>query len=112
MFVVWSGGPKVPKPPENVGIVLLSCDVVKIINHTLVLLYPNAAACAPRQYYALTGAIVGVVVMTNLRSSDAAREAILAAWTAVPQTFLSELLQSMPATCQAVINVNGIQTRY
>ncbi len=48
----------------------------------------------------------------NLRSYDALREAILAAWNAVPESYLKELLESMPARCQAVIDAEGMHTRY
>jgi hypothetical protein len=48
----------------------------------------------------------------NLRGSNQLREAINAAWNAVPKSFLSELIESMPARCQAVIDANGSHTRY
>jgi hypothetical protein len=48
----------------------------------------------------------------NLRAYDALREAIVAAWNAVPETYLLKLLESMPARCQAVVDANGMHTRY
>jgi transposase len=48
----------------------------------------------------------------TLRGSDALREAIIAAWNAVTEAYLNELLESMPARCQAVIDANGLHTRY
>jgi hypothetical protein len=48
----------------------------------------------------------------NLRAYDALQEAIVAAWNAVPETYLLELLESMPARCQAVVDVDGMHTRY
>jgi transposase len=48
----------------------------------------------------------------NLRTYDGLRAAILAAWEAVDAAYLLELLQSMPARCQAVIDANGMHTRY
>ena len=45
----------------------------------------------------------------NLHAYDELRAAILAAWKAVEGAFLMELLESMPARCQAVIDTN---TRY
>ncbi len=43
---------------------------------------------------------------------DALREAIQVAWNAVPESYLLELLKSMSARCQAVIDANGMHTRY
>jgi hypothetical protein len=43
---------------------------------------------------------------------DELRTAILAAWEAVPTAYLTELLEGMPARCQAVIDANGEHTRY
>jgi hypothetical protein len=48
----------------------------------------------------------------NLRTYNGLRAAILAAWEAVDAAYLLELLQSMPARCQAVINANRMHTRY
>jgi DDE superfamily endonuclease len=48
----------------------------------------------------------------NLRAYDELRAAILAAWEAVDSAFLLGLLESMPARCQAVIDANGMHTRY
>ncbi len=38
--------------------------------------------------------------------------AVKAAWEAVPDSFLDELIASMPARCQAVIDANGRFTKY
>jgi transposase len=48
----------------------------------------------------------------ELRGYDELRTAILAAWEAVPTAYLTELLEGMPARCQAVIDANGEHTRY
>jgi transposase len=48
----------------------------------------------------------------DLRSYDALRAAINAAWEAVEEDFLLQLLEAMPARCQAVIEANGLHTRY
>jgi hypothetical protein len=48
----------------------------------------------------------------DLRSYDALRAAINAAWEAVEEDFLLQLLETMPARCQAVIEANGLYTRY
>ena len=48
----------------------------------------------------------------NLRGYDELREAITAAWNAVPVAYLNELLEEMPARCQAVVDANGMHTRY
>jgi hypothetical protein len=42
---------------------------------------------------------------------DELRAAIIAAWEAVPTAYLLELLESMPARCQAVVDANGILLR-
>ena len=56
----------------------------------------------------LAGAIVLLVTIHAHRIRyDALREAILAAWNAAPETYLSELLKSIPARFQAVIDANG-----
>jgi hypothetical protein len=47
----------------------------------------------------------------TLHGYDALREAILNAWNAVPDAYLNELLEEMPARCQAVIDANGLHTR-
>jgi hypothetical protein len=46
----------------------------------------------------------------NLRGYDELRAAIIAAWEAVPPAYLLELLESMPARCQAVIDANSMHT--
>ncbi len=48
----------------------------------------------------------------TLYKYDELRVAVKAAWDAVPADYLKELLQSMPARCQAVIDANGMQTRF
>jgi DDE superfamily endonuclease len=48
----------------------------------------------------------------NLRGYNELRAAIIAAWEAVPTAYLLELLESMPARCQAVIDANRMHTRY
>jgi hypothetical protein len=48
----------------------------------------------------------------NLRGYDELRTAIIEAWNAVPESHLLELLESMPARCQAVIDADGKHTRY
>jgi hypothetical protein len=48
----------------------------------------------------------------DLCSYDALRAAINAAWEAVEEDFLLQLLKTMPARYQAVIKANGLYTRY
>jgi DDE superfamily endonuclease len=48
----------------------------------------------------------------NLTGYNALREAVQAAWEAVPEAYLEYELLEMPNRCQAVINANGEQTRY
>jgi hypothetical protein len=48
----------------------------------------------------------------KLHGYDALRAAIVAAWEAVDERYLTELLESMPQRCQAVIDANGSYTRY
>jgi hypothetical protein len=48
----------------------------------------------------------------DLHSYDALRAAINAAWEAVEEDFLLQLLETMPARCQAVIEAHGLHTRY
>ena len=50
--------------------------------------------------------------MTIYAPDDALGEAILAAWDAVPETYLSDLFESMPARSPAVINADGKRTEY
>ena len=40
------------------------------------------------------------------------RKTVSKAWEAVPDSFLLELLRSIKARCQAIINANGIHTKY
>lgn len=37
---------------------------------------------------------------------------VLEAWEELTESFLAELLDSMPARCQAVIDANGMHTKY
>jgi hypothetical protein len=48
----------------------------------------------------------------TLTSWDELREAMEAAWEALPATYLAEELSKMPARCQAVIDADGMHTRY
>jgi hypothetical protein len=48
----------------------------------------------------------------KLYSYDALRVAITAAWEAIDEGYLTELLESMPQRCQAVIAADGNHTRY
>jgi transposase len=48
----------------------------------------------------------------SLQDYDELREAIVAAWNAVPDAYLNQLLEEMPARCQAVVDANGLHTRY
>lgn len=43
---------------------------------------------------------------------DAIREALNAAWNALPAEFLQGLIEEMPQRCQAVIDANGMHTKY
>jgi transposase len=45
-------------------------------------------------------------------SYDALRQMVRAAWDAIPEGFLRDLAESMPARCQAVINAEGGHTKY
>ena len=40
------------------------------------------------------------------------RRYVQEAWEALPESFLEELINSMQARCQAVIEANGIHTKY
>ena len=40
------------------------------------------------------------------------RSVVTAAWHTVPKDFLNQLLDEMPARCQAVINAKGKITKY
>jgi hypothetical protein len=48
----------------------------------------------------------------KLYEYGALRAAVLAAWEAVDERYLNELLESMPQRCQEVIDANGSHTRY
>lgn len=43
---------------------------------------------------------------------DKLRRYVLEAWNELPDDYLKELLASMPSRCQAVIDANGMHTRY
>lgn len=43
---------------------------------------------------------------------DQLREVVRAAWDALPEVFLNDLIDSMPARCQAVIDAEGGYTKY
>ena len=43
---------------------------------------------------------------------DALRNAVMEAWNAVETSYLAELVTEMLARCQAVIDANGMQTKY
>lgn len=45
-------------------------------------------------------------------SYDALHDVVRAAWEAVPESFLSDLIESMQARCQAVIEADGGHTKY
>lgn len=45
-------------------------------------------------------------------SYDTLRKAVKEAWDAVTEEQLNKLIKSMHNRCQAVINVNGMQTKY
>jgi transposase len=45
-------------------------------------------------------------------SYDRLREVVRAAWDAVPEAVLKDLIESMPARCQAVIDACGGHTKY
>ena len=44
----------------------------------------------------------------TLITYDPLREAVAAAWEAVEEDYLEELLATMPARCQAVIDADGL----
>ncbi len=48
----------------------------------------------------------------TLNGYEALRRAIQEAWEAVPEAYLQELLELMPARCQAVIEAEGRHTQY
>jgi DDE superfamily endonuclease len=48
----------------------------------------------------------------SLVDSQPIRGALQEAWDVLPETYLQELLDSMPARCQAVINAEGRHTQY
>ena len=45
-------------------------------------------------------------------SYDELRGAVMAAWDHIPTEFLSDLIDSMPTRCQAVIDADGRHTKY
>jgi len=40
------------------------------------------------------------------------RRYVREAWDALPESYLAELLASMPERCKAVIETNGMHTKY
>jgi transposase len=48
----------------------------------------------------------------SLTKYPALRQAVQEAWDAVPIEYLTELLQSMPARCRAVVEAEGGFTRF
>jgi hypothetical protein len=40
------------------------------------------------------------------------RLAITEAWNKVPEDFLDDLIDSMPRCCQAIIDANGLSTKF
>ena len=45
-------------------------------------------------------------------SYDRLRDAVRTAWNQIPSQYFQELVLSMPLRCTAVIEANGMQTRY
>lgn len=45
-------------------------------------------------------------------SYDSLREAVIKAWDQVSEHTLQELIESMPARCEAVITANGMHIPY
>ena len=43
---------------------------------------------------------------------DMLRKIVQEAWDAITETFLRELVETMPARCQAVIDAQGGHTKY
>ena len=48
----------------------------------------------------------------ELRTYNELRAAIQAAWEAIEESYLEELLSTMQARCQAVIDANGMHTQW
>jgi DDE superfamily endonuclease len=48
----------------------------------------------------------------GLTDSHDVREAVREAWKAVPEQYLQDLIESMPARCRAVIEADGRHTQY
>ncbi len=48
----------------------------------------------------------------NYRTPQQLREAVTAAWNAIGQHRLDELVDEMPERCQAVIDAKGYHTKY
>ena len=48
----------------------------------------------------------------DFMSYDQLREAVLEAWEAVPEDWLIQLVREMRERCQAVIDANGMHTKY
>ena len=66
-------------------------------------------SCRPCTVYDLTVAILHDD--DNLRGYNELREFNIAAWNAIPPSYLLELLESMPSRCQAVFDANEMYTR-
>ena len=45
-------------------------------------------------------------------SYEAMRDHVIEAWNAIGEDLLEDLIQSMPARCQAIIDANGLYTKY
>jgi hypothetical protein len=48
----------------------------------------------------------------ELLTNDSVRTAVQLAWEAVPEQVLEDLIKEMPTRCQAVIDADGMHTRY
>jgi transposase len=48
----------------------------------------------------------------EITGEDTIRTAVWQAWNALPEAYLQELIESMPARCQAVIDANGMHIPY
>ena len=46
------------------------------------------------------------------KNYDRLRDAVIAAWRAIPEAFLDDLIEEMGARYQAVIDANGMHTKY
>jgi hypothetical protein len=50
--------------------------------------------------------------LNNKLSYKILRKAVTEAWDAIEESELTELLNSMPQRCQAVIEANGLYTKF